>query len=85
MNLENPVRNNRRAKCSQSRWSQCGDTHPTEKWFTQQWKGKVIEQKSLSISDLQIDYLNLESLVRNNEREIFSQSRFSHCGGLHPT
>ena len=48
-------------------------------------KGKVIEKKSLSISDLQIDYLNLENLVRNNEREIVAQSRFSHCGGLHPT
>ena len=29
---------------------------------------KRIDQKPLSISDLQIDYLNLENSVRNNER-----------------
>ena len=35
---------------------------------------KIIDQKLLSISDLQIDYLNLDNSVRNNEREIFTQS-----------
>ena len=43
------------------------------------------DQKSLSISDLQIDYLNLETPVRNNKRANFSQSRCSHCGGSHLT
>ena len=42
---------------------------------------EFFDQKSLSISDLQIDYLNLDNAVRNNEREIFSQSRCIHCGG----
>ena len=32
---------------------------------------RFIDLKSLSISDLQIDYLDLENSVRNNEREIF--------------
>ena len=42
---------------------------------------KFIDQKLLSISDLQIDYLNLDNLVGNNDRENFAQSRCSHCGG----
>ena len=29
-------------------------------------KDKIIDQKSISISDLQIDYLNLDNSVRNN-------------------
>ena len=32
---------------------------------------RIIYQKSLSISGLQIDYLDLENSVRNNEREQF--------------
>ena len=43
------------------------------------------DKKSLSISDLQVDYLNLENSVRNNERDIFDQSRCSHCECSHPT
>ena len=39
----------------------------------------------MSIYDLKIDYSNLDNSVRNNERETFSQSRYSHCGGSHPT
>ena len=39
---------------------------------------KFVDKKSLSISDLKIDYLNLENSVRNNERDFFFQSRFSH-------
>ena len=46
---------------------------------------KLVDQESLSMSDLQIDYLNLDHLVRNNERAIFSQSRCIHCGGSRPT
>ena len=42
-----------------------------------------MDEKILSISDLQIDYFNLDKSVRNNERSIFSQSRCSHCGGSH--
>ena len=45
----------------------------------------LVDQKSLSIFALQIDYLNLENSVRNNEREYFHQSMCSHCGGSHPT
>ena len=48
-------------------------------------KEKIFDQKSISISDLQIEYLNLENSVRNNERECFAQSRCSHCGGPHLT
>ena len=44
-----------------------------------------VDQRSLSISDLQIDYLNLDNSVRNTEGEFFSQSRCSHCGGSCPT
>ena len=33
---------------------------------------KMVDQKSLSISDLKIDYLNLENSVRNNGRDFFS-------------
>ena len=47
-------------------------------------KENSVDQKVLSISDLQIDYLNLENSVGNNERENYSQSRCSHCGGSHP-
>ena len=45
---------------------------------------KIINQKPLSIYDLQIYYLYLENSVRNNERAIFSLSRIIHCGGSHP-
>ena len=41
---------------------------------------KFIDQNLLSISDLKIDYLNLDNSVRNNEREMFYQSRCSNCG-----
>ena len=41
-------------------------------------RGKFVYQKSLFISDLKIDYLDLENSVRNNERGIFDQSRCSH-------
>ena len=44
-----------------------------------------VDQKLLSISDLQIDYFNLYNWVRNNKRENFAQSRCSHCGGSQPT
>ena len=43
------------------------------------------DQTSLSIYDLQIDYLNLDSSVRSTERSNLSQSRRSHCGGSHQT
>ena len=46
---------------------------------------KYIDQKLLYISDLKMDYLNLENSVRNNYRENFAQSRCIHCGGSHPT
>ena len=46
---------------------------------------KIIDKKLLLISELQIDYLNLENSVGNNERVNFSQSRCSHCGGSHST
>ena len=42
---------------------------------------KIIDQKSLPISDLKIDNLNLKISVRNNERENIFQSMCSHCGG----
>ena len=34
---------------------------------------------------MQIDYLDLVNLVRNNERENFSQSKCSHCECSNPT
>ena len=46
---------------------------------------KFIDKKSLSISDLQIDYLNLDNSVRNNKRENISQSNCSNFEGSHPT
>ena len=46
---------------------------------------KFVDQNSLSISDLQINYLSLNHLVRNTEGETFAQSIFSHCGSSHPT
>ena len=46
---------------------------------------KIIDKKSLSISDLQMGYFNLDYSVRNNERENFAQSRCSHCVGSHLT
>ena len=46
---------------------------------------KFIDKKSLSIYDLQIDFLDLENSVGNNEGENFDQSSYSHCGGSHPT
>ena len=42
------------------------------------------DQKSLSVSDLQIDYLILNNSFIS-ERSNFPQSRWSHCGGSHPT
>ena len=45
----------------------------------------LIDQKLLSISNLQIRYLNLDNSVKNNGRDDFSQSRCSYCGGSHPT
>ena len=44
-----------------------------------------IRQKSLSISEFQMDDVSLENLVRNNESGFFSQLRFSYCGGSHLT
>ena len=46
---------------------------------------KIVYQKPLSISDLQIDYLILENLLRNNERSNSSQSRCIYCGGSQQT
>ena len=46
---------------------------------------KFINQKPLSISDLQIDYLNLGSSVKNNGREKFTQPILSHSGGSYKT
>ena len=46
---------------------------------------KIVDQKSSSISDLQIDHLNLNNSIRNNKREHFDQSRYSNCGISHPT
>ena len=34
---------------------------------------------------MQIDHFNLDTLVRNTERENFSESRCSHCGVSQPT
>ena len=48
-------------------------------------RSKVFDQKSLSIYELKIGYLNLENSLRNTEREQFDQSRCSHCGGSHKT
>ena len=42
-----------------------------------------IDQKSLSISDLQIDYLILDNSVGNTERANVYQWRWSHFGGSH--
>ena len=42
-------------------------------------------KKSLSISDLEIYDLNLETSVRNDERENFTKSRCIHYRGSHPT
>ena len=38
-------------------------------------EGTFVDKQTLSISDLQIDYLNFENSVINIERETFSQSR----------
>ena len=46
---------------------------------------KIVDHKSLSISALQINDLNLESSVKNTERASLYQSRCSDCGGSHPT
>ena len=40
---------------------------------------KIIDKKSISISDLQIDYLILDNSVRNNEGEFFSVKVQSLC------
>ena len=48
-------------------------------------KEKSIDQKSLSISDLQIDYLNLEDSGINNWGANFAQPRCSNCKGSHTT
>ena len=50
---------------------------------------KYTNQKYLSISCLQTDYLNIEKnsgSVRNNKRENFVQEKITFCGGTnHPT
>ena len=46
---------------------------------------KIIDQKVLCISDLQIYYLNLENSVIDNDRANFDQSMCSHYGGSYPT
>ena len=43
------------------------------------------DQKSLSLSALQIDYLSLDNSVRVIERANSDHSKLSHCGGSHPT
>ena len=46
---------------------------------------KFTDQKSLNISSLQTDYLNLESnsvFVRNSERSHDVQKKFTFCGGV---
>ena len=48
-------------------------------------KEKCVDQKSLSISALKNDFLNLENSVRNTERASFDQPMCSHCGLSHPT
>ena len=48
-------------------------------------KRKFIDKNYLSISESQIDYLNLENSARNKEREMFSRSKCRHCGGSQPT
>ena len=40
-----------------------------------------MNQNSISISYLQIDYFDLKRIARNKERAFFSQSRCSHCVG----
>ena len=44
-----------------------------------------VDQKSLSISSLQIDYFDLDNSVINKERANFSQSSCSCCVVSHPT
>ena len=44
-----------------------------------------IDQKSLSIFDLYIDYFSFKNSVRNHKRENFAQSRCSHRGSSYPT
>ena len=45
---------------------------------------KIADQKSLCISDLQIDSSNFYNSVGNSERGNFDQPRCSHCGGSYP-
>ena len=45
---------------------------------------KFDDQKSLSLSGLQIDYLDLDHSVRASKRENVAQSRCSNFGGSHP-
>ena len=47
---------------------------------------KFTDQKYLSISSLQTDYLNLyiiSGCVRNSERENIVQKKYTFCGGVH--
>ena len=44
-----------------------------------------IDKQSLSISDLQIDYLYFENSVINIERENFSSIKVHLLGSSHPT
>ena len=49
---------------------------------------KITDQKSLSVSSLQTNYLNLESSSGsgiNIEREKPVQLKYTFCGGSHPT
>ena len=46
---------------------------------------KVSDKKSLSLSSLKNDYLNLKNLEKATERANFAHSKRGHCGGPHPT
>ena len=46
---------------------------------------KVSDKKSLSLSSLKNDYLNLKNLEKATERANFAHSKCGHCGGPHPT
>ena len=48
-------------------------------------EANIVDQKSLSISALQIDCYILENSVRNTEELFFSRSRGSQYMGSHPT
>ena len=51
-----------------------------------QKRGNFSDQKYLSLSSLQTDYLTLDSISdRNNERENLVKVKCTFCGGSHPT